>query len=135
MAEGRSFETFAATCNIGRRTLYKWAEDHEEFRHAKELGDEKALKWFENISRTAMTTGMIIGPDGKLMPQAMNSTVYRMTAFNRFGWRDKIDHTHTGKDGGPIRLQSMSPKELADESEKITKEITADLNDEDDPCS
>jgi hypothetical protein len=82
-----------------------------------------------------MTTGMLKLPDGRVVPQAMNSTVFRMVAFNRFGWRDKIDHTHSGKDGGPIRYQSMSPKEIMMESARIAAQIAEEAEDEQDPNS
>ena len=50
-AEGRSFESFAGRDNVmvGRSTIYDWVDKYEEFRIAKEIGESKALYFYETL--------------------------------------------------------------------------------------
>lgn len=49
MSEGFSFRSFGAVVECGRATLYRWADAHPEFARAKQIGEEKALQYYENL--------------------------------------------------------------------------------------
>lgn len=60
MAKGKSFESFAATAKVGRRTLFDWLEVHTEWKEAKEQAEMAALDFFE--------TRLIAGISGQKIP-------------------------------------------------------------------
>lgn len=43
MSKGHSFESFGGVVLAGRRTLYDWADRHEEFKVAKDVGQACAM--------------------------------------------------------------------------------------------
>lgn len=54
MAQGFSFESFAATIDCHRDTLYEWRNVHEEFSDAYKRGNEKRLLLLESIGNKGM---------------------------------------------------------------------------------
>lgn len=79
MATGLSFETFAATINTNRNTLFKWEKKYDDFSDAKKLGREKNQMFWENLGRA--------GAAGKL--QGFNCGAWIFNMKNRCNWRDK----------------------------------------------
>jgi hypothetical protein len=65
----------------GSSTLYRWTNDHTEFRDAKSAGTQMGLAFWEQLGIAAAA--------GKL--KGFNSTVWTVTMKNRFGYRDKIE--------------------------------------------
>lgn len=90
MAEGYSKEALAGKLGIAKSRLYVWMEEKQEFRDAINAGEAMSQSWWEDRGRDACVDGNF------------NATVWAMNMKNRFGWRDRVDHEHTGKDGGPI---------------------------------
>lgn len=92
MAQGLSFESFAAAVHVGRSVLYKWLDTHEEFAEAKEIGFEKSRLFWEKLG--------IAGVAGKV--PNFNAATYIFTLKNRFGYKDaydanvqgSVDHRH-----------------------------------------
>lgn len=77
MAKGFSFESFAATVDVDRDTIYEWAKVHPEFSDAKKRGIVKSLLRFEALALANMTN------------KNFNTTswIYQMKCrFNQFGW-------------------------------------------------
>ncbi len=93
MAEGYSKEALAGKLGIGIRTLYDWLEQNSQFSQAVEEGEAASRVWWEDRGREACADGQF------------NATVWSMNMKNRFGWRDKVDHEVTGKDGGPMETK------------------------------
>jgi hypothetical protein len=58
MAQGNSFESFAADCDCSFESLYEWARVHPDFSEAKKIGMTKLLKFDEQVAR-AGTTGQL----------------------------------------------------------------------------
>lgn len=56
MALGYSFESFAADIDTGRASLYRWLEEYEEFRDAKDAGTQKCRKFWESMGLRGMFT-------------------------------------------------------------------------------
>lgn len=86
MAEGFSFESFAAVVKVNRDTLYNWVAIHPDFSDAKKSGfDESRLTW-EKIGRDIAKKG-----EG-------NATAFIFNMKNRFreDWNDKQTIEHQG---------------------------------------
>ncbi len=82
MAEGFSFETFAAKLDYcSASNLYNWVELHPAFSEAKKVATQRGQLFWEQLARAAAA--------GKI--KNFNSTVWIFTMKNRFGWRDKHD--------------------------------------------
>jgi len=77
MAEGLSFESFAATAETNRDTLYAWAIEHEAFSDAKSKGTALYNQLWEKINLAHAT--------GKIKTGSSN-VIFTMKA--RLGWRD-----------------------------------------------
>lgn len=88
MAQGHSFESFAAVINKNRDTLYDWTVRHKEFLDAKKEGLDKSLLWFEERGRFGMKQG-----------KDFNATVFIFMMKNMHGWKsepDSFKHEHSG---------------------------------------
>ena len=93
MAEGYSKEALAGKLGISTQTLSVWEKEKPEFSEAIKHGEAASRVWWEDRGRQACTDGQF------------NATVWSMNMKNRFGWRDKVDHELTGKDGGPMETK------------------------------
>lgn len=86
MAEGHSFETFAATIGAGKSTLYDWAKQFPEFSEAKQKGQSKSLRVWEDL--------------GWQLAKKGNAAIWIFCMKNKFGWTDKreVEQTNTNKE-------------------------------------
>lgn len=101
MADGYSFESFAACVAVSSDTLYTWVSKHEEFAEAKKIGFQLNRVWWETTSKSnaAKNTG--------------NAAGIRFNMINRFRgeWTDSqhVDMTTKGKElKAPINLNNVS---------------------------
>lgn len=53
---GKSVTWIAAELGIGRETLYRWTEEHPEFRDAINRAQEYAQQWWEDAGQRGMET-------------------------------------------------------------------------------
>lgn len=51
MKQGKSIAAVAALIGVGRTKMWKWAEEHEDFRDALELGKELCQHYWEDLSQ------------------------------------------------------------------------------------
>lgn len=72
MEEGLSFRAFAATVNVGRKTLYRWVKAHPEFKEAKEIAEEKAILFWERLA-LKMIRGQIRGGQAAVLIYTMKA--------------------------------------------------------------
>jgi len=100
MEEGYSLQSFAGTINISPCTLNEWQKKHPDFKDAVEQGKLKGLLFWEKAG--------ILGAKGRI--PGFNVATWIFTMKNRFGWRDKKDIEHTGKDGGPMSITALIKK-------------------------
>lgn len=79
MANGYSFESFAAVVNTCRTTLYNWEKDHPDFLYAKNCGRDKMSLFYEDMGINAML--------GKI--KNFQQAVYIFTIKNKLNWSEK----------------------------------------------
>lgn len=87
MAQGLSYESFAAMLETHRDTLYEWEKVHSDFSDAKKIGKEKMLLLFEKMGVQAMA--------GKI--KGFNASTYIFTMKNKCGWSDKSEKEITAE--------------------------------------
>jgi hypothetical protein len=115
MAQGYSFESFAALLSVHKDTLYEWVKVHKEFSDAKRIGTEKCRLYFE--------TQGLKGMNNKI--PFFNDRIWRLNMINRFReeWTDRVDTDVTSK-GEKIEkpdLTLLSDEQLAKLEEILTK--------------
>lgn len=82
LKEGASIEELGLELDIGYSTIYRWMDQHPEFKEAIKKGREYSQGWWMKEGRTSLR-------DGKFNP-----TLWYMNMKNRFGWSDKQESTH-----------------------------------------
>lgn len=93
MADGLSYESFAATIDVSRDTLYEWEKRHPQFSDAKKLGEDRSLLWWEQIGKAAMLGNDVKLKTGQILSMRnFNPTIWIFSMKNRHGWRDRHDH-------------------------------------------
>src|SRR5690625_5270401 len=89
MADGASLTSFAADIDVGRQTIARWINEHEEFRYAVTRGKAKCAAWWEKVARANAVTG-----DGNA-----TLTVFGLTNMAADDWKktEHVDHTTQGE--------------------------------------
>lgn len=89
MSLGFSATAAAGYIGVSRATLYKWADEHEEFMDALKTGQAKAALWWETAHR-----GVAIGEDGNA-----SATIFALKNRAPDDWRDRreVSAEHSGK--------------------------------------
>jgi len=90
MMQGFSFDSFPATIyeetkgviRVTKPTLYAWEKKYPDFLNAKSIGTSLSFKKWEKIAQDALVAGT-----------PFNAAVWIFNMKNRFGWRDKMEHT------------------------------------------
>ena len=93
MVDGYSVTSLAGHIGVARSTIFKWAEEHEEFSDALKTGQASAALWWEKTLRNVALTG-----EGNA-----SAAIFGVKNRSSEEWRDKTEHDHTSSDG------SMSP--------------------------
>jgi hypothetical protein len=101
---------------IDVRTLHRWKAEHDEFCHALKVGKAQADERVERslFSRAngyehdevdiRVVGGEIIQtPIRKFYPPDTTACIFWLKNRKPAEWRDKVDQTVSGPDGGPIR--------------------------------
>lgn len=78
MSEGFSLTASAGMIGVGKVTVYRWAEEHEEFRDALNLGRAARLAFLEKLHFS-----------GTLPPA---TTIFALKNADTDEWREKIEH-------------------------------------------
>ena len=93
---GKSTEAIGATIGCGTATLYRWREEHPEFREALELAKEFELEWWETIAQTHMVENK--------ESDRLNATIWSRSMAARFPkkYRESVKQEITGADGAPL---------------------------------
>lgn len=84
MAEGLSLTAAAAECDVGRSTVYRWKDEHPEFRDTVNLAMAKRQNFLE---RRLLTSDS--GP-------VVTSSIFALKNAGPEDWRDKREVEHSG---------------------------------------
>jgi hypothetical protein len=79
MSKGFSFESFAATINVNRDSLYEWSKVHSEFSDAKKCGVDKSLYFWEQIGLNGVVGNI----------ENFNASAFIFNMKNKHFWTDK----------------------------------------------
>lgn len=103
LAGGHSVTAFAGHIGVSRSTVFKWADEHEEFSDALKVGQAKATALWEDVL-------LKVARDG-----GGNATAAIFGLKNRASedWSDKVISEHSGPNGGPIETRELSETEAA----------------------
>lgn len=93
---GKSTEAIGAILNVGTATLYRWRDEHPEFREALEIAKEHELLWWEEIAQGYM----VERKDG----DRLNASIWSRSMAARFPkkYRESVKQEITGADGAPL---------------------------------
>lgn len=81
MAQGYSFESFAAVIKVNRDSLYEWEKVYSDFSDAKKEALDQCLLFWEGLGIKNIINFPEMG--------SLNSAVWVFNMKNRFKWRDK----------------------------------------------
>lgn len=84
MSEGLSLAAAAGECDVGRTTVYRWKDEHPEFRDTVNLAMVKRQAFLE---RRLLTAGE--GP-------VVTSSIFALKNAGPEDWRDKREVEHSG---------------------------------------
>ena len=106
---GKSSEAIGAILGVGTATLYRWRDEHDEFREALSLAKEFELHWWEDIAQTHMVENR--------ESDKLNATIWSRSMAARFPkkYRESTKTEITGADGAPllsgIQVSFVKPSE------------------------
>lgn len=121
MTKGLSFESFAASIDSCKQTLYGWVDKFPEFLDAKRKGESKSLEWWEKAGQEGLWSEITYDANGK--PESrkvLNATIWIFNMKNRHKWRDRHDVDVKTEDVSALKKLSMA--ELKDLVKKNLKE-------------
>ena len=89
LAEGYSLLAVAGKLGVDRVTVYRWGEQHKEFRNALNRGKAKTALWWEDRLRD-LATGSADGANAA-------SVIFGLKNRAPDEWREKVETEHSGK--------------------------------------
>jgi hypothetical protein len=110
---GKSITQMAVACDTVRSTFDYWEELHPEFSAALTRAKALSQDWWENAGQTGMLT------------QGFNANVWKHMVASRFrdDYADRKETSLTGKNGGPVQVEStvIDASELEPEARDAIK--------------
>ncbi len=119
---GAKDEELANFFEVDDATIYRWKNDYPEFcealRKGKTIADaEMAESLFHRgkgyshpEDKIFQYEGVpIVVPTTKHYPPDTAAAIIWLKNRQKAKWRDKIDHEHTGANGGPMRIEFVDP--------------------------
>jgi transposase len=98
-SEGYSITAFAGKLRVSRSTITEWGDVHPEFSAAVKAAKAAASLWWEEQGRRVAKTGG--GPGTATM------IIFNLKNTAPDDYREKIETTHSGPDGGPIEVRRI----------------------------
>jgi hypothetical protein len=115
--------------NVDARTVYRWKHDHEDFCQALKAGKAAADERVErslyhravgyehpDVHISNYQGDVTATPIVKHYPPDTTAMIFWLKNRRRAEWRDKQEHEHSGRDGGPIEtldVSNLTPVERA----------------------
>lgn len=113
--EGRGWADYAAEFETDRASLYRWADEHEDFRTALSRAKVLEQKWWEEQGRS----GMFL--------DKFNALVWKTSVQARFrdDYTERKVQEVTGANGGPVKVETktVSTKNMTPEQRAALREI------------
>lgn len=123
---GATDADIAAFFNVSDRTIYRWQIEFPEFCQSLKAGKSqaddrverslyhKAVGYTFDSEKVFQFQGQIVRAETKehVSPDT-TACIFWLKNRRREEWRDKLDHEHTGKDGGPIQTEDISDADAA----------------------
>ena len=106
---GKSTEAIGATLGVGTSTLYRWRDEHPEFREALEIAKDMELLWWEDQAMSYMVENK--------ESDRLNATIWSRSMAARFPkkYRESTKTEITGAEGAPllqgIQVTFVKPQE------------------------
>ena len=101
MVEGYSVTALAGHIGVARSTVFKWAEENEEFSDALKSGQASAALWWEKTLRQVAQTG-----DGNA-----SAAIFGVKNRSSEEWKDKQEVQHVGEvPVGSITIEVVSAR-------------------------
>lgn len=93
---GKSTEAIGAMLGVGTATLYRWRDEHAEFREALDLAKDFELYWWEERAQAYMVENK--------ESDRLNASLWSRSMAARFPkkYRDSVKQEITGADGAPL---------------------------------
>lgn len=93
---GKSTEAIGAMLGVGTATLYRWREEHPEFREALEIAKDMELYWWEDQAMSYMVENK--------ESDRLNASIWSRSMAARFPkkYRESTKTEITGADGAPL---------------------------------
>lgn len=96
LAQGHSITAFAGTIGVARSSIFKWAEENEEFSDAIKVGQAKAVLFWEKKLTTMGAKDNV------------TAVIFGLKNRARDEWSDRVISELTGPDGGPIKVEDVA---------------------------
>jgi hypothetical protein len=98
---GKSTEAIGAMLGVGTATLYRWMDEHPEFREAISIAKDMELYWWEEQAQAYMVENK--------ESDRLNSGIWARSMAARFPkkYRESTKTEITGADGAPL-LQGIN---------------------------
>ena len=113
--QGYSHAELAADLEVDKHSMYRWAEQHEDFRTALHAAKTYEQAWFEREARSNMKN------------RDFNANLWYRSAASRFreDYTERKETAVTGANGGPVQVQShvLDAKTLTPEQRNALREI------------
>lgn len=144
---GADQQRLANFLGVGLRAITTWQEKHPEFARALKKGKDEAdakvadslynrargytyveertvklkrIEYDEKGKKKAEQEHVEVVPITRRAPPDPTSMIFWLKNRQRKEWRDRVDHTHTGKDDGPIAYEKR-----VEEAKKEAEEMLA----------
>ena len=104
-ADGYSLTAFAGEIGVCRATINNWCNEFPEFLEAASRAKAKRARWWEDRAREIAQNG---GPGGQA-----TMVIFGLKNHAPDDFKEVTRQEHTGKDGGPIETQSLTPEQRA----------------------
>ena len=93
---GKSTEAIGAIIGVGTATLYRWRDEHKEFREALDIAKDMELYWWEEQAQAYMVENK--------ESDRQNASLWSRSMAARFPkkYRESVKQEITGVDGAPL---------------------------------
>jgi len=93
---GKSTEAIGAIIGVGTATLYRWRDEHKEFREALDIAKDMELYWWEEQAQAYMVENK--------ESDRLNASLWSRSMAARFPkkYRESVKQEITGVDGAPL---------------------------------